>query len=234
MKRALILTKRNCGDAIRLQAYINKAYNWKADMSTENANASHSLQYCIPDYDVIWMYYYPHIIKKEVLDLNDKWLNTHPSYLPHNRGSAPNFFCIVLNNQAGATVHKVTERLDDGDILALGKVYVSPVDDGETVYKKLQKEAFELSVRVFDEIMDSLQDWYKIGHRVSVPPESSANKMDDFHLLRNLDKVWSQTGDLKFIMRIIRAATFSGYEGAYFRDEQGRKIEIKGRFKEIG
>lgn len=44
-------------------------------------------------------------------------INLHTSFLPFNRGSAPNFFSFWDNTPKGVTIHLVDQGLDTGDIL---------------------------------------------------------------------------------------------------------------------
>lgn len=241
--RLLILTKRNFDSALWFKGHVEQSINWTVDLSVDNANSS-PLQSSLPEYDLIWMYYYPHIIKKETLQLNKHWLNTHPSYLPFNRGSAPNFFSIVNNTPAGVSVHKVVSEVDRGDVLARSEVKVRPHWTGEDLYYVLLDESLFLTISTFDEIKDCLNqdsnldsdsadNWDNLGTNQTKLPynDEPTNRLAEFHMLHDLDAVWEQTHDLQYIMRIIRASTFGRYTGAYYTDENGNKIEIKGRFR---
>lgn len=67
---------------------------------------------------------YRHLIKKEVLDdMQGRVINLHTSYLPDNRGSAPNFFSFIENTRKGVTIHLMDEGLDTGDILCQKELF---------------------------------------------------------------------------------------------------------------
>ncbi len=67
---------------------------------------------------------YSHFIKKEVIDyMGGKIINLHISYLPYNRGSAPNFFSFYENTKKGVTIHRLDEGLDTGDILCQKELF---------------------------------------------------------------------------------------------------------------
>lgn len=63
-------------------------------------------------------YNYRPLIPREVIDkLKGKIINCHISYLPYNRGTAPNFFSFYENTKKGVTIHVMDYELDRGDIL---------------------------------------------------------------------------------------------------------------------
>lgn len=67
---------------------------------------------------------YRHIISAEVLSLlPGRVINLHTSYLPYNRGSAPNFFSFYEDTPKGVTIHRMDEGLDTGDILCQREVH---------------------------------------------------------------------------------------------------------------
>lgn len=74
---------------------------------------------------------YSYLINKEVIDfLHGNIINLHTSYLPYNRGSAPNFFSFYENTPKGVTIHKLEAGLDTGDILCQKELFFD--EDKET------------------------------------------------------------------------------------------------------
>jgi len=61
----------------------------------------------------------PQVFKKRVLDLPKYGvLNVHGSFLPKYRGIMPSFWALVNGEEyAGATVHRMAEKIDEGEIL---------------------------------------------------------------------------------------------------------------------
>lgn len=92
---------------------------------------------------------YRHLISAEVLELlPGRIINLHTSFLPFNRGSAPNFFSFYENTPKGVTIHLMDSGLDTGDILCQREL--SFEEDKETfasTYDKLLEEI----VRLFQE-----------------------------------------------------------------------------------
>ena len=66
---------------------------------------------------------YSYIIPENVITyLKGHVINTHPSYLPLNKGWAPNFFSIYNNDQCGISIHYVDRSIDTGSIIAQQKL----------------------------------------------------------------------------------------------------------------
>ncbi|MBO5341860.1 MAG: pseudaminic acid synthase [Lachnospiraceae bacterium] len=61
---------------------------------------------------------YKHIVPAEVLDyMKGRIVNLHTSYLPYNKGAAPNFFSFYEDTPKGVTIHEMAPGLDEGAIL---------------------------------------------------------------------------------------------------------------------
>jgi folate-dependent phosphoribosylglycinamide formyltransferase PurN len=90
-----------------------------------------------PDMGISVLFGY--ILRPPFLDIFPKGvINLHPAFLPYNRGAYPNVWSIVERTPAGATLHYVDPGVDTGDIIAQIQVEVSPVDDGASLYRKLE------------------------------------------------------------------------------------------------
>ncbi len=68
--------------------------------------------------DVIISIACPQILKKRVLELPPlgAW-NVHSAMLPRNRGMLPTFWALLKGDRPGVSLHRMTRRLDDGEIL---------------------------------------------------------------------------------------------------------------------
>jgi UDP-4-amino-4-deoxy-L-arabinose formyltransferase/UDP-glucuronic acid dehydrogenase (UDP-4-keto-hexauronic acid decarboxylating) len=69
--------------------------------------------------DILLSFYYRHLIRAEILDIPKAGcLNLHGSLLPKYRGRAPiNWVLINGERETGVTLHYMTPRADDGDIV---------------------------------------------------------------------------------------------------------------------
>ncbi|RYG41574.1 MAG: hypothetical protein EOO01_24865, partial [Chitinophagaceae bacterium] len=80
-----------------------------------------------PDY--IFGIHFPYIIRKEVLTIpRYGFLNLHPAYLPFNKGWHTPSWAILEGTPYGATLHYMSEQLDEGDIIHQKQMDVSPAD----------------------------------------------------------------------------------------------------------
>ena len=91
-------------------------------------------------------YNYVHIIPPEVIALlPHRIINLHISFLPYNRGFAPNIWSFRENTPKGVTIHEIDAGLDTGAIIAQKEIFFD--EEKETLatsYDKLQKEIVAL------------------------------------------------------------------------------------------
>lgn len=74
-------------------------------------------------------------------------LGVHPSLLPFYRGPAPiNWALLKGDKETGATIFKMNEGLDTGDIILQKKIAISDNDNARTLAEKLAKEGAKLLV----------------------------------------------------------------------------------------
>ena len=73
--------------------------------------------------DLVISFGYRRIIEDKFLKLSKTpILNLHPSYLPYNRGSHPNFWSFVNNTPKGVTIHEIDKRIDMGYLIYRKKI----------------------------------------------------------------------------------------------------------------
>ncbi len=77
-------------------------------------------------------------LKKEIIDLPTiATINVHPSLLPKYRGPNPYIQTILHGEkQSGVTFHLMTEKLDQGPILAQQKINILPMDTAKELKEK--------------------------------------------------------------------------------------------------
>ena len=75
----------------------------------------------------------------------NKIMNIHPSLLPKFRGLNTHQRALDASEKKhGATVHWVTEKLDDGEIIAQAEVKISTDDTAETLAAKVLREEHKI------------------------------------------------------------------------------------------
>lgn len=85
------------------------------------------------------------VFKSQVLRLPKYGcLNVHSSPLPRYRGMLPTFWVLLHGERETAvTVHYMTEKLDDGDIIAQVPVPIAPDDTLESLIRKTKRAGAE-------------------------------------------------------------------------------------------
>ncbi|MHB1238625.1 MAG: formyltransferase, partial [Gallionella sp.] len=94
----------------------------------------HALQ---PDF--FFSFYYREMLKRELLEIPKRGaLNMHGSLLPKYRGRVPvNWAIIHGETETGSTLHYMTEKPDNGDIVAQQAVPILPNDAALQVFQKV-------------------------------------------------------------------------------------------------
>ncbi|MFB3924420.1 MAG: methionyl-tRNA formyltransferase [Syntrophales bacterium] len=146
-------------------------------------------------------------------------INLHPAFLPFNRGAYPNVWSIVDGTPAGVTLHYVDAGVDTGDIIARKEVEAEPIDTGESLYLKLERESLNLFRRSWPAV--------KSGRAERIPQsrtEGTIHRVSDVDGLDEIDLNRSYTaGEL---INILRARSFPPYKGAWFR-QGNRRIYMR-------
>ncbi|HTN93698.1 MAG TPA: formyltransferase [Gallionella sp.] len=89
--------------------------------------------------DFFFSFYYREMLKRELLEIPKHGaLNMHGSLLPKYRGRVPvNWAIIHGETETGATLHYMTEKPDNGDIVAQQAVPILPNDTALQVFEKV-------------------------------------------------------------------------------------------------
>lgn len=106
--------------------------------------------------DIIFSFYYRKMINQSILDIPPRGcLNLHGSLLPKYRGRCPvNWVLVNGEKETGATLHYMTAKPDDGDIVCQKTVEIG---DGDTARSLHDKVAMAASV-LLDEALPQLKD----------------------------------------------------------------------------
>ena len=89
--------------------------------------------------DFFFSFYYREMLKSELLEIPKHGaLNMHGSLLPKYRGRVPvNWAIIHGETETGSTLHYMTEKPDNGDIVAQQAVPILPNDTAHEVFQKV-------------------------------------------------------------------------------------------------
>ncbi|HVT36186.1 MAG TPA: formyltransferase [Nevskiaceae bacterium] len=89
--------------------------------------------------DFLFSFYYRHMLKAPLLSIAPRGcFNLHGSLLPKYRGRVPiNWAIIKGETETGATLHAMTEKPDNGDIVDQMAVPILPDDTAQDVFDKV-------------------------------------------------------------------------------------------------
>ena len=97
---------------------------------------AHDQSRCKPD--IMFSFYYRNMVKPAILEIPPAGcLNLHGSLLPKYRGRCPiNWVLVNGEKETGVTLHYMTPRPDDGDIVAQKKIAIADDDTAKTLFGK--------------------------------------------------------------------------------------------------
>ena len=100
--------------------------------------------------------WWPYILSEEEIRITKRgFINTHPAYLPYNRGKHPYFWSIVEETKFGVSIHWITENIDDGAVIEQEEISVSWLDTGESLYIKSRNKMIELFKKVYYQVKEN-------------------------------------------------------------------------------
>ena len=101
--------------------------------------------------DIIFSFYYRNMVRPAILEIPPAGcLNLHGSLLPRYRGRCPiNWVLVNGEKETGVTLHFMTPRPDDGDIVCQRKISISDDDTAKSLHEKAAKT----SSSMLDEIL---------------------------------------------------------------------------------
>ncbi len=110
--------------------------------------------------DILFSFYYRNMVGKEILEIPPAGcLNLHGSLLPRYRGRCPvNWVLVNGEKETGVTLHYMTPRPDDGDIVGQQHVSIEDADTAQSLHEKLTAAAGELLDDLLPKIMENRAD----------------------------------------------------------------------------
>lgn len=124
-------------------------------------------------------------------------VNLHPAPLPFNRGSHHSFWAIMEDGPMGATLHWITEGLDEGPIIAKVSRRIDPSMTAEDVQIESNKDALQL---LRDHIMNIMNGHWDMSPQDGTVTKHSKKEIISASTIQN-DNLY--TGE--YILRLSRA-----------------------------
>jgi UDP-4-amino-4-deoxy-L-arabinose formyltransferase/UDP-glucuronic acid dehydrogenase (UDP-4-keto-hexauronic acid decarboxylating) len=106
--------------------------------------------------DILFSLYYRHLVQSPILDIPPKGcLNLHGSLLPKYRGRVPiNWVLVNGEKETGVTLHYMTPRPDDGDIVCQKRIPISQEDTARSLHEKAAAATLEMLDEILARILD--------------------------------------------------------------------------------
>ena len=162
--------------------------------------------------DMGFLVWWPKIIRQPLLGLPKYgFINTHPSFLPYNRGKHYNFWALVEQAPFGVSLHFVEEGIDNGDLLAQTAISYDWEDNGESLYNKAKYAIVNLFKETYPEIRD-----------LNIIRQKQNLNIGSFHFANEINKVsqlnLDDTCKVRDLLNLLRARTFLGHPACWFKD----------------
>jgi UDP-4-amino-4-deoxy-L-arabinose formyltransferase/UDP-glucuronic acid dehydrogenase (UDP-4-keto-hexauronic acid decarboxylating) len=156
--------------------------------------------------DLIFSFYYRDLVGQPILDIpRAGCLNLHGSLLPKYRGRSPiNWVLARGETETGVTLHYMTARPDDGDIVGQRRIEITRDDTART----LMDRASVASAALLDELLPMLRE----GRAPRTPQDSA--QASYFGGRRPADGEIDWTRPATEVRNLVRAVT-KPYPGAF-------------------
>ncbi len=156
--------------------------------------------------DIIFSFYYRDMLKPPILEIPPAGcLNLHGSLLPKYRGRCPvNWVLVNGEKETGVTLHYMTPRPDDGDIVCQKAIMISDDDTARSLHGKVA----ETSSLLLDEMLPLI----KAGSAPRFPQNHSKATYYGGRRPSDGEIDWSKSATE--IRNLVRAVTHP-YPGAY-------------------
>jgi UDP-4-amino-4-deoxy-L-arabinose formyltransferase/UDP-glucuronic acid dehydrogenase (UDP-4-keto-hexauronic acid decarboxylating) len=175
--------------------------------------------------DFLFSFYYRDLIKKPILDIPKAGcMNLHGSLLPKYRGRAPINWAIVNGeSETGVTLHHMTLRADDGDIICQASVAIADDDTAVSLNQKMT----ELTGTMLDEHLPAIL----AGTAGRTPQDTS--KATTFGGRTPEDGAIDWSGSATEVRNLVRAVT-RPYPGAFTYRGTTKLMVWQGKVVEAG
>lgn len=173
-------------------------------------------------FDLGILAWWPTIINKQLIELpKSGFINFHPSFLPFNRGKHYNFWAIVEEAPFGVSLHRVTEGIDDGDIVCQKSIEYDWTDTGKSLYTKAQKEICGLFTKNYPVIRSADLTLVSSPQNLTIGSFHFAKEM-----FEKCEIDLKQSYSARHLLNLLRARTFDGHPGCWFAEKDGNQYEV--------
>lgn len=187
--------------------------------SYTNKRNNHTVEELAQQCDLVLSISYWRIIPKKIIDLVPLGiLNLHNSYLLSYRGRHAASW-VIINGEVchGTTLHYMSERLDDGPILASEQVAVLPNDTAHSLFFRVN----DVALNVLKKNLPIALDEEKLKNVELLRPSPNYRTYKKVDLKHEIPAELLNSDPEKFY-RCVRALTFPGMPKPYVNVAGGR------------
>lgn len=142
-----------------------------------------------------------HIFPKDVInEFGGNLINLHPSLLPIGRGADPIFWSIVEELPQGASIHRVDESVDTGEILVQEEIKIHSWLNAGEIYELAMEKLYELFIYFYP-------SWDT--YTTSTPQVGNATFHHTRELLEIKSEITKYAGNLFMQLNLIQALTYN-------------------------
>ena len=168
-----------------------------------------------------------HIIPKSMIEtVQVDFINLHPSYLPIGRGAHPIPWGILNSDIQGITIHKMTEKLDSGEIYIQEALITDISMSAADIYDMAKQNI----VQIFKNF---IPQW--IAGNFQKKPQDEM--ISTSHKTFELEKIRTILADEKItaeeFVRRIQALDFRESGSAIYLDRDGKKWSLRLHIEEL-
>jgi methionyl-tRNA formyltransferase len=164
--------------------------------------------------------HFPYIIPNEVLIIPKiGFLNLHPAYLPYNKGWHTPSWAILDDTPYGATLHFMSEALDEGDIIHQKIMEVKSNDTANSLYTRVLSLEEEVFQEGFEDLLSLNPQKIKQNFKGTSHSKRDLMKVQEINLL--------EIYKAEELISKIRALTTNDINEAAYFIKDGQKIMIQ-------
>jgi len=176
--------------------------------------------------DILFSFYYRNMVSSKILDIPPfGCLNLHGSLLPKYRGRCPiNWVLVNGETETGVTLHYMTPRADDGDIVCQEKIPISDTDAARTVHDKAANSVADMLKGTLPKLRDGTAPRIPQDHSQATyfgargPEDGKIDWSQDAYKIRNLVRAvsrpypgaFSYMGERKCIFWAVSVVDYNG------------------------
>jgi methionyl-tRNA formyltransferase len=223
-----LFKQHNCAEFAALTVHCSPG--GEAELAAQNPpvkalEVKENVKVILQSFDLVISYHCRQLFPKEMVS-KVRCINIHPGFNPYNKGWYPGVFSMSNGLPAGATIHEIDEKIDNGPIIAQKQIEVLPEDTSGTVYPKIIQAEYDL-----------LDEWFMpmvTGKYETFSPSEGGNLnyKKDYYALQKLDLDERLT--TKQVIDKLRALTHPPFQNAYYIDHStGDSIYVSVNLKRV-